>query len=88
VLENAGRHSVTVGAIEMSSWTEADPACLSVRNDGPPVDARDIERLFEPFVRCQLDDDMRGTGLGLAMVRGIARAQRHRQGGAAAPRRA
>jgi signal transduction histidine kinase len=85
VLENAVRHSVTVGAIEMSSWTEADQACLSVRNDGPPVDARDIERLFEPSVRGQHDGDMFGTGLGLRSSElshgGTVKAAPQRRGG-------
>ena len=36
--------------------------------------ARDIERLFEPFVRGQHDGDEHGTGLGLAVVGGIVHA--------------
>jgi len=87
VLENAVRHSVTVGAIEMSSWTEADRACLSVRTHGPPVDARDIERLSEPFVRGQHDGDIFGTGLGLrsselSSARTVAPSRRRRSAAA------
>ena len=72
LLENATRHGVAAGAIELRSWTERDRACLTVGNDGPPVDPRDLERLFEPFVRGREDRD--GLGLGLAIVDGIVRA--------------
>jgi signal transduction histidine kinase len=74
LLENAVRYNVTVGAIELSSWTGDGQACLTVSNDGPPVDARDIERLFEPFVRGRHDGDSPGTGIGLAIVHGIVHA--------------
>jgi len=74
LLENAARYNVAAGAIELRSWTEDGRACLTVGNDGPPVDARDVERLFEPFARGRHDGDGRGTGLGLAIVAGIMRA--------------
>jgi len=74
LIENAARYNVTAGAIELRSWTERGHACLTVGNDGPPVDARDVARLFEPFIRGRHDGDRRGMGLGLAIVAGIARA--------------
>ena len=74
LLENAARYNVTAGAIELRSWTERGQACLTVGNDGPPVDTSDVERLFEPFVRGTHDGDGRGTGLGLAIAHGIVRA--------------
>jgi signal transduction histidine kinase len=76
LIENAARHSVTAGAIELRTWTEDGQACITVGNDGPPVDARELEHLFEPFVRGRHDGDVRGTGLGLAIVHGIVRAHR------------
>lgn len=74
LLENAARYNVTAGAVELRSWTERGQACLTVGNDGPPVDTSDVERLFEPFVRGTHDGDGRGTGLGLAIAHGIVRA--------------
>jgi signal transduction histidine kinase len=74
LLENAVRYSATAGAIELRSWTEHGHACLAVGNDGPPVEAADVERLFEPFVRGGHDTNGTGTGLGLAIVAGIVRA--------------
>jgi signal transduction histidine kinase len=74
LLENADRHNVTAGAIELRSWTAGGDSCLTVGNDGPPVDAGELERLFEPFVRGRGDGDRGGTGLGLAIVHAIVRA--------------
>jgi signal transduction histidine kinase len=86
LLENAEHHNVTAGAIELRSWADGGDACLSVGNDGPPVDASEVERLFEPFVRGRPDGDRRGTGLGLAIVHGIVRAHRGTVEAAARPR--
>jgi signal transduction histidine kinase len=71
LVENAVRHNVTAGPIELASWTEHDRACLSIGNDGPPVDPAAVQRLFEPFVRGAYDGTEQGTGLGLAIVHGI-----------------
>jgi signal transduction histidine kinase len=86
LLENAARHNVAAGAIELGSWTERGEACLTVGNDGPPVDASDVERLLEPFVRGRNDGDRPGPGLGLglAIVHSIVRT--HRGTVEAAPR--
>jgi signal transduction histidine kinase len=44
---------------------------LAVTDDGPGVPERDRERIFEPFVRG--DRATPGAGLGLSLVRQIAR---------------
>jgi len=43
---------------------------IAVENAGPPIDAADTERIFEPFVSSRPG----GSGLGLAITRNIARA--------------
>ena len=86
LLENATHHGVAAGAIDVHSWTERDVAYLTVGNDGPRVDAADLERLFEPFVRGGHDGDGRGMGLGLAIVHAIVRAHGGSVAASARPR--
>lgn len=43
---------------------------ISVSDNGPGVAAAEVEKIFEPFVSLRSD----GTGLGLAVVRSVARA--------------
>jgi signal transduction histidine kinase len=74
LVSNAIRHNVSGGRIEVATRTETGRAVLSVTNTGPPIPARDLDRLFQPFHR--LDASPRclndGVGLGLAIVRAIA----------------
>jgi two-component system OmpR family sensor kinase len=51
-------------------------AIAEVTDDGPGVPDDDLERAFEPFYRTAnaLSSDKRGSGLGLAVCRSIARA--------------
>ncbi len=44
-------------------------AIVSVIDEGPGIDLRDRERVFEPYVRLERNAAAGGTGLGLAVVR-------------------
>mgnify|MGYP003341510146 FL=1 len=49
-------------------------AILEVRDHGPGVPADERDKIFEPFYRlAQSRETGRGSGLGLALVRQIAR---------------
>ncbi|MFD7831541.1 sensor histidine kinase [Kitasatospora sp. NPDC059803] len=73
LLDNAARHADT--AVAVSVTVEDGHAVLTVTDDGPGIPPKDRERVFDRFVR--LDDarsrDAGGAGLGLALVRSIAR---------------
>ncbi|MFE9765993.1 sensor histidine kinase [Streptomyces sp. NPDC005808] len=74
LLDNADRHAA--GRVEVRVGTAGGRALLSVDDDGPGIPVEQRARVFERFVR--LGDGSRargdgGVGLGLAMVRGIAR---------------
>jgi two-component system sensor histidine kinase MprB len=63
---------------------------ISVEDRGPGIAARDFPHLFEPFYRGRGADRVRGSGLGLTIVKQIAAAHggsvivdRRREGGAA-----
>jgi two-component system sensor histidine kinase KdpD len=70
LLENALRagESVVIDAGE-----NGREALLRVRDDGPGLDERDLERIFDPFERGRFASG-RGSGLGLAIARGFAQA--------------
>jgi signal transduction histidine kinase len=73
LLENARRHAGD-GPIEISVTMPAGRAALEVRDHGPGVPPDERERIFEPFYRlAAARESGRGSGLGLALVREIAR---------------
>ena len=73
LLDNAERYNVAGGRIAISTGSSNGACELRVVNTGPIIAEGDVERLFEPFTR--LDDRTRhdGNGLGLALVRSIAK---------------
>ncbi|MEU9921822.1 HAMP domain-containing sensor histidine kinase [Streptomyces griseoluteus] len=74
------------GWVEVGTAVEHGRAVLTVANTGPVVPAYEIDNLFEPFrrLRTERTGSDKGVGLGLSIVRSVARAH----GGhiAAAPR--
>ncbi len=71
LLENAKRHGAP--PIELRVARTADGAELSVGDHGPGVPEAERERVFEPFYRHVGATPGAGAGLGLALVRSIAR---------------
>jgi len=76
LIDNAMRYAKS--GVDVAARREGDEAVLTVSDDGPGIPAADRERAFDRFVR--LDDartrdeaDTGGAGLGLAIVRAIAR---------------
>jgi signal transduction histidine kinase len=79
LLENARRYG-GAGPIDLSVTGSGDRAVLEVADRGPGIPAAERERIFEPFYRlAEAREAGRGSGLGLALVRQIAR----RHGGSA-----
>jgi len=72
LLENAQVHGG--GAIDVRVERAADEARLIVEDAGSGVPTQDRERIFEPFYRTAAGTRATGAGLGLAIVRQIARA--------------
>jgi signal transduction histidine kinase len=71
LLENAHRHGVPPVNVRIAC--EAGIATLTVWDDGPGIPEVEFERVFEPFYRRRNTRDNSGAGLGLALVRQIAR---------------
>lgn len=67
LLENAMQASPEGGRVALECTQTGDAIVLTVRDDGRGIAAEVQERLFEPFFTTRDE----GTGLGLAMVRGV-----------------
>ncbi len=57
-------------AIVTRAWLGDERTYLEVEDDGPGLDPRIVDRVFEPLVTCKAE----GTGLGLALSRAILEA--------------
>lgn len=74
LVENAVRHNLRGGRIEVGAGVEDGRAVLRVANSGSPIPVSAVPELFEPFHR---GDGSRtagegGAGLGLSIVRAVA----------------
>ncbi|TVQ92576.1 MAG: HAMP domain-containing protein [Deltaproteobacteria bacterium] len=69
LLRNAAQ-AAPDGPIELSAYLAEDHYRIAVRDRGGGIDPEHLERIFEPFFSKRPD----GTGLGLAVSRGIVRA--------------
>ncbi|MCG7206229.1 MULTISPECIES: sensor histidine kinase [Streptomyces] len=77
LLQNAVRYNVAEdGWVEVTTEVQHGQAVLSVSNTGPVVPAYEIDNLFEPFrrLRTERTGSDKGVGLGLSIVRSVARA--------------
>ncbi len=75
LVENAVRHNVDGGRVHATTGTTPDGrAYLVVASTGPVVPPEEVEQLFVPFRRHgTARTARRGAGLGLAIVRSVAR---------------
>ena len=71
LLSNAIRFSPPGGQIRLLLQSEAGMASLHVTDQGPGVAEADRQRIFEPFYRGERQpaDTVRGSGIGLSIVR-------------------
>ena len=76
LIDNAVRHNLDGGWIEIATGATAGQAILSVTNSGSAVPTAEVDRLFEPVQRLVTDRDGNddGLGLGLSIVHAIAAA--------------
>jgi signal transduction histidine kinase len=65
--DNALRHNVPGGSVEVVTGTKNSRAILSVINTGPVVPAAAVGRLLQPFQRLAADRTGHGEGLGLGL---------------------
>jgi signal transduction histidine kinase len=76
LVDNALRHNITGGQIEISTTSVGGAAYIAVRNTGPLIPPAEVDRLFQPFqqIGSERVRHTDGHGLGLAIVQAIAQA--------------
>jgi len=74
LVENAVRHNVDGGTVEVRTASAAGRSTVEVRNDGPAVPPDAVASLLEPFQRLDRSARGDGVGLGLSIVRSVAEA--------------
>jgi signal transduction histidine kinase len=72
--DNAIHHNVPGGTVEVSVHRKIGRAVLIVANTGEVISADQVDRLFESFQRMHRTADDGHHGLGMSIVRAIARA--------------
>ncbi len=71
LLENAKRHGAPPTQVRLRQ--DGDTVALTVWDHGPGPEAAEFEQLFTPFYRRRGSRNSTGNGLGLSLVRQIAR---------------
>jgi signal transduction histidine kinase len=74
LVDNAVRHNVPGGWIEVVTGLREGRALLSVANTGPVIPPEKVDLLFQPFGRLEDRVGRDGLGLGLSIVTAIAAA--------------
>jgi hypothetical protein len=76
LVENAVRHNVAAGWVDVTTGVRGPVAELCVASGGPEIAPDRVEELFEPFRRGPVDRTAGtpGSGLGLSIVRAVVQA--------------
>ena len=89
LIGNALKFTPAGGEIRMCAETDGDGVRLSVADNGPGIPEEDVPHIFDRFWTARHNSRVRGTGMGLAIVRGIVEAhggrawvERNSRGGA------
>jgi two-component system, OmpR family, sensor histidine kinase KdpD len=76
LLENAAQYSPAGQAIDLRGWADGDGLHLVVRDHGAGLDAAEVEQIFQRFHRgSAARRHSPGTGMGLAITRGLLAAE-------------
>ncbi|HEY4388557.1 MAG TPA: ATP-binding protein, partial [Ktedonobacteraceae bacterium] len=78
LLENAARYTTPASPIEVSVHVKGQYMLVQIADHGPGIPQKDLERIFDKFYRVSRTSSgysgVRGSGLGLAVCRGLVEA--------------
>lgn len=76
LIGNAIKHnSHSTGQVRVSATEAGDRVEITVRDDGPGIDPRFHQKIFQLFQTLKRRDEVEGTGIGLALVKKVV--ERH-----------
>lgn len=76
LLDNAIKYTPRPGHVKLSISGDDDTFQIVVSDNGPGISEADRERVFQPFVRLENERNSPGNGLGLNLVKAVARLHR------------
>jgi two-component system sensor histidine kinase KdpD len=74
LVENAAKYGADAGVIRVSASRDASELRVTVDDEGPGIPPAILPHLFEPFYRAPGTGRIPGSGLGLAVARGLVQA--------------
>ena len=74
LIGNAVKFTPAGGTVRMGVATEKSGVRISIADSGPGIPDEDVPHIFDRFWTARRDSRLQGTGMGLAIVRGIIEA--------------
>ncbi len=74
LVENALTHTPAGTRIVISAEIVGAAVEVTIRDDGPGIEARDLPHVFETFYRSERRRSAPGSGIGLATAKGLVEA--------------
>ncbi|HEY7823383.1 MAG TPA: sensor histidine kinase [Acidimicrobiia bacterium] len=75
LLKNAVEHNPEGTRVRLTTKVDGEQVVFTVRDNGPGIPEDLLPRVFEPFVSSRDSNADRISGLGLAVVQSLTRAQ-------------
>jgi len=73
LLDNALKYTPSKGTVKVSLTVDNGQIAISVSDTGVGISEEDLPHIFKRFYTCNKNQPQHGTGLGLSLVRAIAR---------------